>query len=225
MDITVSNKEQLNVYNRENKKEYTKRDLFKLIYKGSEILYDNDLPESIEFLEVYNDFEIDDINPLPLIQLKNPPTTLKTIQISSESNKLMEPYPINFFPDTITTLIFSGTDNRPFLPDTFKSSSVTSITFSYWYNFPFENNSLPNGIKELLFFKYGKFNQQFQPNQIPASLITLKLPQYYSQPLSKEFIQSLPLLETLFLPDSYNSLEYEFLKSIKNINYFKPARR
>ncbi|KAM9980275.1 hypothetical protein ACTFIZ_006519 [Dictyostelium cf. discoideum] len=200
------------------------RDYFlKIIYQGSEMLYDNDLPECVEFLEVVNDFEIDNENKLPLISLKNPPSSLKTLKISSGSRMIMKPYPLNFFPDTITTLIFSGTDNRQFQPHTFKpSSNITSISFSFWYNFTFENNSLPRGIKELNFFKFSKFNQEFKLNQIPESLTTLKLPLIYSHPISKEFIQSLPLLETLFLPDTYDSLEYEFLKSIKNIKYFKP---
>ncbi|KAM9964220.1 hypothetical protein ACTFIW_005881 [Dictyostelium discoideum] len=200
------------------------RDYFlKIIYQGSEILYDNDLPECVEFLEIVNDFEIDNENKLPLISLKNPPSSLKTLQITSGSRRNMNSYPLNFFPDSITTLKFSGTDNRQFLPHTFKSSSnITSISFSFWYNFPFEINSLPSGIKELNFFKFSKFDQEFKLNQIPESLTTLKLPIYYSHPISKEFIQSLPLLETLFLPKSYDSLEYEFLKSIKNINFFKP---
>ncbi|KAN0009656.1 hypothetical protein ACTFIU_006953 [Dictyostelium citrinum] len=203
------------------------RDYFlKVIYQGSEMLYDNDLPENIEFLEVINDFEIDDENLLPFISFHKPPNSLKTLQISSGSNKNMKPYPINFFPDSITTLILSGTDNRPFLPNTFKrSSSITSISFSFWYNLPFENNNLPSGIKELNFFRYGKFDQEFKLNQIPQSLTTLKLPQFYSHPISKEFIQSLPLLETLFLPESYNCSEYDFLKTIKNLKYFKPIRR
>ncbi|KAK5584589.1 hypothetical protein RB653_006203 [Dictyostelium firmibasis] len=192
----------------------------KLSYLGPEILYDNDLPENVEFLEVVNEFEKDDENPLPLISFKNPPSSLKTLQISTGSKKNMVPYPLNFFPKTITTLNLSGCENRLLEPNVITTSSITIMSFSYWYNLPFEIDSLPNGLKELNFFRYGKFNQEFKLNQLPKSLTTLKLPQGYKQPLSKELIKSLPLLETLLISNSYNSIEYDFLKSIKNLKWF-----